>query len=106
MSYNIDDTEVLILDAKMLQKDIRDIYVEYEDELAEINFITDHRKEPADADGYVKLKSFDWCASYSGRSYELLEKTILPKIVGKVKVKFIWEDGLKTTLSNMTKKKK
>lgn len=101
MSYNIDHVETTVLDAYMLAEDIRRLHNEHSDagELAECNFIDDHIDEALQAikekreDQRIKLRNFDWYGCWSGNSYELLEKKIVPFVKGRVEAIFTWEGG-------------
>lgn len=93
MSFNVDSVECQILEAWMLKKDIRRLLKKHEGDLPENNFLEDHADDAADEAGRVKLRTLSWCDSWSGNSWELLVKTIAPKIQGQAVAIFIWEGG-------------
>ncbi len=99
MSYNVDSVDEVKLNAWMYAKDITRFHRTMEEELPEMNFIAEHFDAAVEAlenEGNlakVELKSFEWCGTWSGNGVETLEKKILPKIMGEVKVIFNWEGG-------------
>jgi len=97
MSYNIDSVDAVVLEAYMRASDI--ILILKEGGLPESNFLRDLSDaayaafEEKDYERLIPLKNFNWCHTRSGNSYEYLQETIIPKIVGKIEAVFIWEGG-------------
>jgi hypothetical protein len=93
MSYNVDSTEIIILDAWMLALDIKRLRDEHDDELPENCFLADlDGAEPDDA-GRVKLTDMNWRGEGSGYSFDMFVSDIAPFIYGTVEVVFTWEGG-------------
>jgi hypothetical protein len=66
----------------------------------ECNFIDEHYGQAgqiawADKLGgaRIELENFEWSGEGSGRSYEILEKEIVPLIWGNLEVLITWEGG-------------
>lgn len=94
MSTNINNVKVIALDAKIAEKDLREFRREgRRSGIAEINFLDEANGKEPDADGFVRLRGFDWSGEFSGRTYETLVREIAPKIVGRVDAVFVWETG-------------
>lgn len=97
MSCNIDSVDTIVLEAFMKASDI--FLILKEDELPESNFLDDLSDaayaafEEKDYERLVPLENFNWCHTRSGNSYEYLQETVIPKIIGRVEAIFIWEDG-------------
>lgn len=93
MSYNIDNVDATLTDAKILFKTLKSLNKKYESDLPERNFIEELLDEEPDSEGYVKIKDITWCATGSGRTYDVLTEKILPKTKGKMELIFTWEGG-------------
>lgn len=97
MSYNIDSVDTIVLEAFIKASDI--LLILKEDCCPESNFVDDlsdaayEAIEEKDYERLIPLESFNWCHTRSGNSYEYLQNTIIPKIVGKIEAIFIWEGG-------------
>jgi hypothetical protein len=99
MSYNVDSTETLVLDASMRAKDVMELLEDNEDEsfLPEINFLDEMRKDAKTArrrnpDTLIPLPNF-WWSGMGANDIDVIIDRIAPKIVGEVQVIFTWERG-------------
>lgn len=93
MSYNVDSIEVLTWEnVRMLKRDLRRLA---DTEKPGSNFLDEHAKQEADADGYVALdrSKFWWSSEWSGNSWEHFIKNVATKILGIVEAVVIWEEG-------------
>jgi hypothetical protein len=93
MSYAITGCKVLHLDAYISKQDFNNLYMEYENEIPEDNFLDDLKGKKADENGLIKLERFSWTGSYSGHSYSKSLPKIVEKIKGDIEVMFTWEHG-------------
>ena len=91
MSYNIDSTRIVKLDAHIRVTDVAR-YANYDD-IPEGDFLEDLVNETPDTEGFVRLKRFDWYGEGSGRGFDFLVKVLAPLIRGEVEVVFTWEGG-------------
>lgn len=95
MSTDISSVKILKLDAWMYAADIVRLTDDYEGNLPESDFVTDHFKAAyralagarAASNAQVKLISFTW--SGGGRCYDDLVEHIAPRVHGKVEVIFM-----------------
>jgi hypothetical protein len=93
---------VLSCDAHILEKDIIELAVLYENDLPEVNFITslyNNLKKKSKINnklfnlGIVTVSEFCWRGAGSGESYNLLLTEVFPKIQGYAEIMYIWTDG-------------
>jgi hypothetical protein len=93
MSYNIDSVDTPVLNAWILKKDLKRLYKKLEGDLPEMNVLEEHLDDEPDEDGRIKLRSFEWCGTWSGNSWKTLIKQVAPKVMGEVEAIFTWEGG-------------
>jgi hypothetical protein len=90
MSYNIDSTQYISGKLRIRPADVKRLLKKYEGDLPEDCFLYDiacSGRVPVD------IESPSWQGTWSGNSYELLEKTVLPFTTGQAVIAFIWEGG-------------
>ncbi len=97
MSYNIDNVDATLTDAKILFKTLKSLVKKHEYDLPESNFLEDHLEKEPDSEGYITLEDVTWCYTGSGRSYNILTEKILPKTKGKMELILTWEGGESTS---------
>lgn len=102
MSYNVDSSEIIEqenfrLDAEII-KELKLAHYDGQLKLAEGNFmdLIDDKEFVTIAkngDNIFNKGYFWWYGAFSGNSYDILVKEMLPKFKGKAKILFTWEGG-------------
>lgn len=100
MSYNVDSITTPHLDATMSAQDIITLYEEYDDELAEDNFLDDMLDDAqvaidaGDPHRLIRLPNLNWRGDSSGSLFKTtLIDIIAPHIKGEVEAILCWEGG-------------
>ena len=89
MSYNIDTVHILSGKLSIKTSDVRKLLKKYEEVLPEDCFLSDLDDEGK----VVDIRSLAWQGTGSGNSFEIFEKFVVPCLIGKAVVQFIWEGG-------------
>jgi len=92
VSYNITNDVIVKLDAKIDAVELERLV----DDLASfvrVNWLKEHECDEPDAEGFVKLRNFDWSGEFSGTYYEQMIRDAAPHIKGVIEVVYVWESG-------------
>ena len=97
MSYNIDNIDVVALNASITLEDLETISKTLKG-WPESNFVDEHLEEVKSGalqavDGRVVLDSFSWSGEGSGRAYHDHMRNIAAKICGTIEAVLFWEGG-------------
>jgi len=95
MSYNIDSAQVVSnKNARMRVADIRMLLaVITTPESCFLKKLAKKYTEETNKDEEIPVDSFEWCGTWSGKSFDVLEKQVAPLIKGYLEVVFVWEGG-------------
>jgi len=94
MSYNLDSIEILKGKLKISKKDVLDLKHDFRKHFPEGCFLHAINLRPSEYnDELISLDNICWYGVGSGRSYEILENEIFPKLKGKATIIETWEVG-------------
>lgn len=99
MSNNVNETEMMSGKLAIKATDAAYFLDGEGGDLPEISFFEDIEKDVRSAlragqiDKLIDIEDLTWEGSWSGNSFEMLVKEICPKLVGKAKVRYHFEEG-------------